>query len=131
MNRFIPLAVSAAALLATLTVTLPVAEAQPPVGAPRQCFYVTQMQGFRAEGMRTLYTRVGVRAIYRFDMAQDCHGLPFNSQSIIVAPVASGTICNPLDVDLTLSDTGERCIVKDIVRLTDAEAADLPNRDKP
>ncbi len=125
------------ATLAALAVVacLPAAQAQPMVGRHRapSCFYISQLGGFRADGGRTVYARVSGRDVYRFDLASDCEGLRGHEGTIVLKPVSSGSICAPLDVDLSVRShgTSERCLIRDIVRLTPQAAAALPNSVKP
>jgi len=125
------------AALAALGVVacLPAAQALPEASPHRaaSCFYISQLGGFRADGARTVYARVSGRNIYRFDLASDCDGLRGHEGTIVLKPVPSGSICAPLDVDLSVRShgTSQRCLIRDIVRLTPEEAAALPNAVKP
>jgi hypothetical protein len=123
--------------LAALAVSagVPAAQAQP-AAAPRRanaCFYITQLNGFRADGDRTIYARASGRTIYRFDLAAGCSGLASHDQTIVLRPVSSGSICVPLDVDLSVRSHGvsERCIIADMHRLDADETAALPSRVRP
>ncbi|MFI4933516.1 MAG: hypothetical protein ACHP7N_02765 [Caulobacterales bacterium] len=120
----------AATALAALAITLPVAQAQPSHSAG-SCFYITQVSGMKADGARTIYARVSGRTIFRFDLANDCNSLKGNSDTLVLRPANSGSICAPLDMTIGTRESGEECIVKSIARLSDDEAAALPKSVQP
>jgi hypothetical protein len=101
----------------------------PPSGGTHACFLISQLQATRADGMRTIYARVSGRYIYRIDLARDCFGLPFHAP--VLRPLTAGAICAPLDMDISVAATHERCLAKSLVRLSSIEAAALPRGVRP
>src|SRR5215470_10129244 len=93
-----------------------------------QCFYITQVDNYRAADARTIYARISGRQIWRIDLKSDCEGLPGTSQTMVLEPLVSGSICGPLDANLSLEmhGTRHRCLIGAITRLSDADAAAIP-----
>ncbi|MFI4973887.1 MAG: hypothetical protein ACHP84_05030 [Caulobacterales bacterium] len=122
-----------ACALAATAVLLPAAQAEPEGGAHAQasCFYITQLGPMRPDGARAIYSRISGRTVVRFNIAPDCNSLPGNAEGITVRAVNSGSICSGLDLDISVRDTHERCIVRSIDRLSPDEAAALPKSLQP
>ena len=114
----------------------PTAPAAPPAPAAKtdsQCFYGRDVNGFSAPDDHTLYVRVGVKAVYRFDLMSDCLNLTYRQSVALESGPGGDWICSPLDATVVYRDTGmpERCPVTAIHRLTDDELKALPKRDRP
>ncbi|HWA60917.1 MAG TPA: DUF6491 family protein [Caulobacteraceae bacterium] len=126
------LAALALALAAFAAAPVPASPAQPPASRG-QCFYVTQADGYRAADARTVYARVSGRQIWRIDLKAPCDGLVGGSQTLVVEPSGSGSICGPLDLNLYATSHGvrQRCLVGQLTRLSDADAAALPAKLRP
>jgi len=107
--------------------------AAPPEKAAGQCLYVRNITNFNAVDNQTLYVRVGVNQIFRFDLFKDCLGLTFRQSLTIKSTGASGWICSPLAAQVSYVRGGipQRCPVTAIHRLTDEEVAELPKGVKP
>ena len=122
--------VAPAILGAVMTATA--AAAAPPV-AHDQCFLRRNVNGFSAPNDRTLYVRVGVSDIWRLDLMTDCTGLAFRDAFGLEAQPARAWICSPLDATVVFRQTGltQRCPVSGLHKLTAAEIAALPRRDRP
>ena len=134
--RMLKLAALALVVLPVAAVAQP-AKAPPaktaPAREPDQCFLSQNVNGFSAPNDHTVYVRVGVKDIYRLDLMSDCANLTFR-QSLGLESVMTGPwICNPLDATVVYRDTGipERCPVSAIHKLTEAEKAALPKKDRP
>lgn len=97
----------------------------PGTAAPRQCFFVSQVNGFEAEDERTVYVTVGVNDVYELAMAGPCPNVDW-SQRIGIAPRGGGSsVCAGYDADLLVPQfSGEpyRCQVRAVRRLSEAEA---------
>ncbi len=115
-------------------VALPAAICEQAVAAPAgHCLYVNQITGTKADGMRTVYARVGRSAVWRIDLSADCAPLADGGGKIVIAPRGSGSICGPQDFDLSVVAAGgsQRCFVGGMTKLTAEEAAALPTRAQP
>ena len=110
-----------------------VARADPPEKSTSQCLLVRNINNYNAVDNQTLYVRVGVNQIFRFDLFKDCLGLTFRQSLTIRSTGASGWICSPLAAQVSYVRGGipQRCPVTAIHKLTDAEVAALPKGVKP
>ena len=125
-------AVALVALCAALG--LPAAICEPAVAAPAgQCLYVNQITGTKADGMRTVYARVGRSTVWRIDLSADCAPMADGGGKIVIAPRGSGSICGPQDFDLSVVAAGgsQRCFVGGMSKLTADEASALPKGVQP
>lgn len=98
-----------------------------------QCFAVRSIDGFNAPDDHTVYLRVGISDVYRLDLMTDCIDLHFKETLALENVPASPWICSPLDATVISRDPGfhQRCPVTAIHKLTPAELAALPKRDRP
>jgi len=123
-----------AAMLASVA-TSPAAMAKSPATKydRQQCFYTRNVTNFAAPDDKTLYVRVGVRDVYRFDMFGHCPDIDWNQRLALVSR-ASSWICNGMDADVITHSPGigrQRCPVSDMHKLTPEEIAALPKRARP
>ncbi len=124
----------AALALCALAPALPSTIAGPAYAAGGgRCLYVNQITGAKADGMRTVYARVGRSAVWRIDLSADCAPLADGGGKIVLQPRGSGSICGPQDFDLSVVATGgsQRCFVGGMTKLTPEEASALPARAQP
>ena len=101
---------------------------------PRQCFRISDWNGWRAPDARTLYIRVGVRDIWKIGLASECSMLKSPSSHLVTRVRGSDQVCAPIDLDLSVQDSGgfnEGCFVESIRPLTAAEAAALDPKNRP
>ena len=114
---------------------LAVADAQPAARAPQECFYSQDWNGWKASpDSKSIYIRVGVNRIFRLDLSQACTELQMPDVHLVTKLRGSSSICSALDIDLRISDGHgfeTPCIVSNITRLSDAEAAALPKKQRP
>jgi hypothetical protein len=101
-----------------------------------QCFRSGQYQGFHALNDHTMIVRVNVNDFYRIEMSGTCPELTQPDAILITEMRGSDMICGPLDWDLKVGEPGPGgfavpCIVKSQTKLTPAEVAALPKKDKP
>ena len=120
----------AAAFAALALTALPAAAA-----TDHPCFYINQWQGWRADGPNTLYLRVNLHDIYRVDLSAGSEQLTWPGIYHLISRVeGSNSICTALDLQLAVSDGEgfyEPLIVRSIAKLTPAEVAALPAKDRP
>lgn len=126
MNAKMPLA---AALLTGLALWAPAQAAAP---EKRACFHASNVNGFRASDDRTVYLRVGVRDVYRLDLMSPCADVNW-SERIGIVHRGSPWICSGLDAEIVApSPIGPHaCPVQTLRKLTPAELAALPKKDRP
>jgi len=130
MSQFFRIAAAGLTAAGALGATLPVAEAQPAPAQTGTCFQTSQIENTRMVGARTLYIRTSARTVYRMDFANDCDS--DSNGPLIVHPVDnSGQICSAIGVDISVRETGQRCIPTDLARLSPDEVAAIPKRDLP
>ncbi len=124
---------AAFAAVAALSCAAGAAIADPAEKSTSECLYVRNITNFNAADNQTLYVRVGVNQIFRFDLFKNCLGLTFRQSLTIKATGASPWICSPLTAQVSYVRGGirQRCPVTAIHRLSDAEVAALPKGVRP
>jgi hypothetical protein len=131
--------VAAAALVLTATGALavlppgPQAKAQSQPREQQSCFYVHDITNFVSNDDKTLYFSVNNHAVYRLDLVNSCPGLSFRQAINLNSTPSGSSVCSALQLSLSFRETGVRsqCLIRDLHRLTDAEVAALPKRDRP
>jgi len=132
----LPISLAIAAALAVGAASGAVAQNAPAKpGAMRiACFYAKNANNFVAVDNRTVNVRVGVRQVYQLALFSSCNGITF-SRSIALVSRPGSFVCpgSGLGVDLYIrTSTGrQRCPVTSIRKLTDAEVAALPKKQRP
>lgn len=123
------LAAAAAALLAAGAA--PASSADKPKG-PRQCFWNHQVNSFAAQGDRIVNLRVGVKDYYQLELFAPCPDVEW-TQKIALISRGSSTICSGLDAEVvTPTPIGpQKCMVRNVRKLTPTEVAALPKGAKP
>ena len=123
-------ALALGAVGAALGVTMPVAEAQPSGYSLPSCIRANQIQNTRMVHSRVLYIRTSARSFYRMDFANDCDS--DSNGPLIVHPVDNnGEICSAIGVNISLRETGQRCMPTTLTKLSDDEVAAIPKKDLP
>ena len=131
-----------ARLAAAAALVLAAAVASAPLAVPsasaqsRQCFRAQDWHGSSAGGPREIYIKVGMKDVWRLDMADDCPGARFPGPvSIGDLVTGSNEICSGVDLQITVAPLGgsnhSACIVKSINKLTPEEAKALPKKVAP
>lgn len=126
---------SAGAVLALsgLAVQTP-ALAQPKPKTSSACFHGSSADGFSAANDRTVYVRAGVRDVYELKLFAPCFDVNW-AQHIALRSRSSDFICEGTNVDyevISPSPLGrQRCQVTSVRKLTEAEVAALPKKDRP
>jgi hypothetical protein len=107
----------------------------PAIAQGNQCFFVNQWNGWKAPDDHTIYLNVTPNRIYRLDLAGACPEILWpDSHLTNVDPQGSGSICSPLDWQLSVSDgpaSKMPCIVRKMTLLTPDEAAAIPKKFRP
>jgi hypothetical protein len=120
------------ALAALLAFTAGQAAAAAPAKSHQDCFYARNVNGYSAVGDNILNIRVGVKDVYQLKLMGSCPDLDWNN-SIALKSRGSSWICSALDAEvITHSQIGpQRCPVSEMRKLTPAEVAALPPKQKP
>ena len=102
-------------------------------GKAEQCFLGANVDGFNAPDDHTVYLSANVHDVYRLDLMGSCTGLSFREGIGLERTPGSSWICSPLDATIIYNDHGihQRCPVTAIHKLTPAELAALPKKDRP
>ncbi len=126
----------AGALLAApaLAANSPEETAAAPQKAQRQCFQLSDWQGWSAPDKNTLYMKVRNRDVYKVDLAWGSNQLTWPGNFLISTVRGIDTVCNPIDLDLKVSDSSGFAMpirAKTITKLTPEEIAAIPKKDRP
>ena len=122
-----------AALLALACAGSAAAADTPPAKTHNECFWTRNADGFAAPDEHTLYVRVGVRQVWKFEMFGPCPDIDWNQRLALVSRPA-GTICTGMDAEVITHSPGigrQRCMVRSVKKLTPEEIAALPKRARP
>jgi hypothetical protein len=135
MVRKFSLIVSAAALFALAGAA---AATEKPAGEAkraRACFASNTWDGWSASADgNAIYLRVGLRDVYRVDLARGSHVRKDPDKFLINEMRGSHWICDALDLDLTLSDHNgfrEPIFAHALHKLTPTEIAAIPRKELP
>ena len=114
------------------TVADPAGPAATQASQGRECFFTRNVNGFSAPDDDTLYVRVGVNDVYEMQMFARCPDMDWANRLAIVSRSGS-TICR--GTDATIISPGplgeQRCLVRSVRKLSEAEAAALPAGRRP
>jgi hypothetical protein len=99
----------------------------------KACFHPDFISGFAAPDENNLYIRVGVRDVYHFEMFAPCLDMDWNEHLVLIARPGPW-ICDGMDAEVISRATGlgpQRCLVRNLHKLTPEEVAALPSRARP
>ncbi|HEY2707419.1 MAG TPA: hypothetical protein VGI95_05140 [Caulobacteraceae bacterium] len=118
------------AVAGVLGAVLPTAEAGPTTHSDNACITMGHIQNTKMASPRVLLVRADGGHTFRIGFASDCNSAA--SFGVVMHPFDnSGQVCQPLALDISVRDTGERCIANSLSRLSDEEVAALPPRLRP
>ncbi len=122
----------AAAAAAMIAAGAPPANSADKPGQPRQCFWNHQVNSFAAQDDRIVNLRVGVKDYYQLELFAPCPDVEW-TQKIALISRGSSTICSGLDAEVvTPTPIGpQKCMVRNVRKLTPTEVAALPKGAKP
>jgi len=109
-------------------------ETAAPQKAQRQCFQLSDWQGWSAPDKNTLYMKVRNRDVYKVDLAWGSNQLTWPGNFLVSTVRGIDTVCNPIDLDLKVSDSSGFAMpirAKTITKLTPEEIAAIPKKDRP
>jgi hypothetical protein len=130
MSKFLTLAIGGLAAAGALAATLPTAEAQPTGGGGNVCFHFLNVLNSKMADPRTLYLRADGGRTFKIGFSNDC--VAGDIYGLILHPTANGgEICNAIDLDVAVRETGLRCVPTSLERLSPEEAAQIPLKYRP
>ena len=136
MARFVRLL--AAGLLTAAAIAAPALALDPATKAPirRDCFNLSDWNGWSAPDKNTVLLRVRHRDVYRLDLAYGSNQLTSPSSHLVSVARGGNRICQPLDLDLRVADSfdplgGVSIRARTITKLTAEEIAAIPKKDRP
>jgi len=99
----------------------------------RNCFLSNDWQGWRGADANTLYLRVHAHDFYKVELSSGSNMVTDPTNHLINNLRVSSWICNPLDLDLKISDghITEPLIVKSITKLSPEQVAMIPKKALP
>jgi hypothetical protein len=109
--------------------------AQTSAAKPRPpCFSLSDWDGWSSPSRDVLYMKVRNKEVYRLDLTRGSNQLGSPGSHIVSVVRGSDRICNPIDLDLRVSDGMGLAIpirAKTITKLTPEEIAAIPKKDRP
>ncbi len=98
------------------------------------CFFISQWQGWKAPANDVLYLGMNGHGVFRVGLAQGTPLLQNTSYYLVWRDRTSGNICEPVQVNLALSD-GKGLyvplIAKSLTKLSPEEVAAIPKQYRP
>ncbi|MBV8681979.1 MAG: hypothetical protein JO111_03830 [Caulobacteraceae bacterium] len=99
------------------------------------CFYITQWRGWKAPNDHTIYLGVNFRDVYEVQITGSSPLLQDTTSRIVSVTRGPETVCNPVDLQLTISQTPygvqEPLIVRSLVKLTPEQVKAIPKKYLP
>lgn len=127
------LTVAALSLAAAAAGCAPTSTSPAQAGGARECFFVREVQSFASNDDRRVYVRTGANEVFELQTF-GCSNVDWSTSIGIRSTTGGSSICSGLDAELIVPDLpGGRttCPVTGVRRLSDAEVAALPERDRP
>jgi len=99
----------------------------------RNCFMTQDWENWRGADANTIYLRVRIHDFYKLELSGGSNMVTDQSNHLVSIVRGSSWICNPLDLDLKISDghITEPLIVKSITKLTPEQVAMIPKKVLP
>ncbi|MFZ0267984.1 DUF6491 family protein [Caulobacter sp.] len=122
----------AAAAPALADAAAPDAQAKP--RPARQCFSLSDWDGWSAPDRDTLYMKVRNRDVYQVELSHGTSQLTSPGVHLVSIQRGIDTVCGPIDLDLRVSDgfgIAMPIMAKSITKLTAEQVAAIPKKDRP
>ena len=129
---------------AGLLTTLLLAAAAPAIADPtdpaakprpaRQCFSLSDWDGWSAPDRDTLYMKVRNRDVYQVELSHGTTQLTSPGVHLVSIQRGVDTVCSPMDLDLRVSDgfgIAMPIMAKSITKLSKEQIAAIPKKDRP
>jgi hypothetical protein len=100
----------------------------------RNCFFITEWEGWKAPAPDVLYLGVGMHDVYRVQLTGGTAMLQAPGVHLVSRHRGSSSICNALDLDLEVSDGHgfeTPLIARSITKMTPDEVAAIPPKLRP
>lgn len=100
--------------------------------AKKACFWARNVTSFASPDDHTVYVRVNVRDVYKFDLLISCPDIDWNQHLALRS--TSDSICDGMDAEIITHSRAlgrQRCQIKNMRKLTPEEVAALPKRARP
>jgi len=98
------------------------------------CFFINQWRGWKSPTPNVLYLGVNLHDVYKVQLSSGSSELSWPDAHLISKSRGSSTICDALDLDLSVSDGHgfrEPLIATSIVKLSPDEVAAIPKKFLP
>lgn len=128
-----PFLILAALSLSATAACAPTTPGMAQTGAPRECFFIQEVRSFASSDDRRVYVDTGSNEVFELETF-GCSNVDWSTSIGIRSTTGGSSICSGLDAELIVPDLpGGRttCPVTGVRRLSDAEVAALPERDRP
>ena len=106
-----------------------------PTHGDNNCFLSRDWEGWKSPNPTSIYLRVGINKIYLIELTAPSSQLQWSDTHLVSKIRGSDWICNPIDLDLQVSDDHgafrEPLFVKSLTRLTPEQIAAIPKKDLP
>ncbi|HTK34451.1 MAG TPA: hypothetical protein VL358_04085 [Caulobacteraceae bacterium] len=101
--------------------------------ATRSCFLTRDWEGWRGADANTIYLRVHAHDVYKVELSAGSNMVTDPTNHLINNVRGSSWICDPLDLDLKVSDGHivMPLIVRSITKLTPEQVAMIPKKVLP
>ncbi len=99
----------------------------------RQCFFISQVRSFASSDDRRVFVETGSNEVFELQTF-GCSNVDWSTSIGIRSTTGGSSVCSGLDAELIVPDLpGGRttCPVTGVRRLSEAELAALPERDRP
>jgi hypothetical protein len=126
MRKSLPVLAVAAAMLTAACADAdgpePMAASLPPQEG-KECFWLSQVNGFTDAGRNRVNVHTGPSEVYEFETMGSCPELPY-TEDLAFDQTGPGQICRGIDVTLIVPSAigPQRCPVRMIRKLSEAEA---------
>lgn len=98
----------------------------------RQCLRVADARNFAVAGERTLNVKANINEYYQLEIAPNCQGFNFENVVGLKSRTVNPYACEARELEiLTSVQSGGRCEVLSMRRMSAEEVAALPAREKP
>jgi hypothetical protein len=98
------------------------------------CFFSSNWEGWKSPTPDVIYLRVNMHDIYKLDLQFGSNRLNWPDSHLVNLMRGSNSVCTPLDLDLSVSDSSgfpEHLFIKALTKLTPDQVAAIPRKDLP
>ena len=100
----------------------------------RDCFFINQWQGWKSPSPDVIYIGVNLHEVYKIQLSTPASELSWPDAHLISRVRGGSTICDALDLDLSVADANgfrQPLIATSITKLTKDEIAQIPPKFRP